>query len=137
MRNLESLISYDYTKPNGKCPSESVLKAPGKGQILETAVGNTLLSLFEVKYENNGIKWGLGHSGPPAAAETFLKNAGFHFNTPQIRQQKILTFNPDISSQFGTKSQIASYYPVNREGRRIPDFNNSLPKFKLKNYLIF
>jgi hypothetical protein len=29
-------MCYGYTKPHGKCPSESVLKAPGKGQILAT-----------------------------------------------------------------------------------------------------
>jgi hypothetical protein len=112
MRNLESLISYDHTKPDGKCPPESVLKAPSKGLIRE-----------------NGIKWGLGYSGPPAAAKTFLKNAGLHFNTPQIRQQQILTFNPDISFQFGTKSQIPSHSPVYREGRRIPNFKKSFMNF--------
>jgi len=74
----------------------------------------------------------LGHSGPPAAAKTFFKNAGFHFNTPHIRQQKILTFNPDISSQFGAKSQIASYHPVYREGRRIPNFKKRFPKFQIE-----
>ncbi len=60
---------YGYTKPDGKCPSESVLKAPSKGFI-----GNQRISVEK------------GKSGPPAAAKTFLENAGFHFTAPHIRQ---------------------------------------------------
>ncbi len=115
MGNLESPMWYGYTKPDGKCPSESVLKAPSKGFI-----------------RDNGIKWGLGHSGPPAAAKTFLKNAGFHFTTPHIRQQKILIFNPDISFQFGLKPQIAASHFVYREGRRIINSKKRFPQFSIR-----
>ncbi len=57
-------MCYGYTKPDGKCPSESVLKAPSKGFIREK----------RISVEK-------GKSGPPAAAITFFRIAGFRANT--------------------------------------------------------
>jgi hypothetical protein len=40
--------------------------------------------------------------------------------------------NSAESFQFGAKSQIASHYPVNREGRRILNFRKCFLKFQIE-----
>jgi hypothetical protein len=72
---------------------------------------------------------GFGALRPSRSSNNFSQKRGIpHQYTPHPAQ-KILTFNPDISFQFGTKSQIAAHYPVYREGRRILNFQKSFPKF--------
>jgi len=75
---------------------------------------------------------GFGALRPSSSSNNFSQKRGNPLRYTPHPVKEILIFNPGISFQFGTKSQIASYYPVNREGRRILNFMKSycISKYK-------
>ena len=46
-------MCYGYTKPDGKCPSESVLKAPSKGFIWENFICRTKTGISPEKTDTS------------------------------------------------------------------------------------
>ena len=106
----------DYTKPDGKCPSEPVLKAPSKGQIT---------GIFTCRNQDRHLplkKLTLLSLSKKGDTEGFIRGTVLGISSSGSAE----------SFQFGTKSQIASHYPVYREGRRIPNFKKSSLKFQIE-----